>query len=325
MGEADRHQLLGERLRVRDHLRLVGDELGEQGFGERDRLGRDDVHERATLHAGEHRRVDGLRVLLPADDGPAARAAQGLVRRRRHELRVRHGVGVNLRRHQPGDVGHVDHQHRADFFGNRGELGEVQRAGVGARTGDDQLRFVLARLRRELVEVDSVIALRHAVAGDLEILAAEVQLHAVREVPAVGEIQTENGVARLQHCEEHGHVGLGARVRLHVDVVAAEDLLRPAQGQPLRDIDELAAAVIPLAGVAFGVLVREHRPLRGHHGLAGVVFRRDHLETVALPVPLAFDGEVQFGVGLLQNVHTTVAPVGRVRCVLLFYRSGPRN
>ena len=55
-------------------------ELGLQRLLERDRLGRDHVHERAALQPGEHRLVDGRRVLLAAHDRARARTAERLVR-----------------------------------------------------------------------------------------------------------------------------------------------------------------------------------------------------------------------------------------------------
>ena len=57
----------------------------------------------------------------------------------------------------------------------------------------------------------------------------------------------------------------------------------------LGDIDELAAAVVALAGVALGVLVRQARALRGHHRGAGVVLGGDHLQAELLPLALALN------------------------------------
>ncbi len=51
-----------------------------------------------------------------AEDEPAARAAERLVRRGGDEVGVRHRVRVQLRRDEPGDVGHVHHEQRADLL-----------------------------------------------------------------------------------------------------------------------------------------------------------------------------------------------------------------
>jgi hypothetical protein len=53
-------------------------------------------------------------------------------------------------------------------------------------------------------------------------------------------------------------------VGLHVGVLGAEQPLRPVDGQGLRLVDELVAAVVALARVALRVLVGEHRPDRPH-------------------------------------------------------------
>jgi hypothetical protein len=65
----------------------VGLELRRRGFLERDRDAGRGVVMRAALQAGEHRAVDRLLMLGLAHQHAAARAAQGLVRRRRHDVR----------------------------------------------------------------------------------------------------------------------------------------------------------------------------------------------------------------------------------------------
>ena len=44
-------------------------------------------------------------------------------------------------------------------------------------------------------------------------------------------------------------------MRLDVDILGAEQFLRPVARQIFDDIDELAAAVIALAGITLGILV----------------------------------------------------------------------
>ena len=66
--EAVRSERRGERLRVLHDLALIILELGLHRFEEADGLGGDDVHERAALDAGQHPRVDVLRVFRLAQD-----------------------------------------------------------------------------------------------------------------------------------------------------------------------------------------------------------------------------------------------------------------
>ncbi len=83
-----------------------------------------------------------------------------------------------------------------------------------------------------------------------------------------------------------GGVGLRAGVRLHVGVLGAEDLFGAVAGEVLDDIGELAAAVVALAGVAFGVLVGEDGSGGFENGAADEVLRGDHLQALVLAVNL---------------------------------------
>jgi hypothetical protein len=155
---------------------------------------------------------------------------------------------------------------------------------------------VLARLGRQLVVVQPLVVFAHAVRDDVEVLAREVQRMPVREVAAVREVHPENRVARLQHREKHRHVGLGARVRLHVGVFGAEQRFRPVDGERLDDVDVLAAAVVALARIAFGVLVGEDRAGRLENGRADEVLGRDELEPRVLPLDFVADGVCDIGI-----------------------------
>ena len=93
-------------------------------------------------------------------------------------------------------------------------------------------------------------------------LARKIQLVPVRQMPAMRQVEPQNRVARLQQ----RHVGCGIRlragVRLHIRVLRAEKLLRPVARQVLHHIRVLAAAVVALARIAFGILVGEDRSRR---------------------------------------------------------------
>ena len=67
----------------------------------------------------------------------------------------------------------------------------------------------------------------------------------------------------------------------------------------LGDVDELAAAVVALARIAFGVFVGHHRALRLEHGAGDDVLRGDQFDLVALAAELELDraGDFRIGVG----------------------------
>jgi hypothetical protein len=143
---------------VRDDLLLVGLELGLEGLAERDRLREDDVHERPALRAREERAVGLLEdVLVVGHDQPAPRAAQALVRRRRHDMAVGEGAGVLARGDEARDVGDVGHQQGAALVGDGAELREVDHAAVGRVAAEQQLGLVLHAELLDRVVVDLLV------------------------------------------------------------------------------------------------------------------------------------------------------------------------
>src|SRR3954466_1221400 len=75
-------------------------------------------------------------------------------------------------------------------------------------------------------------------------------------------------------------------MRLQVRVLAAEQLLGPRDADLLGPVDDLAAAVVALAGIALGVLVRQRAAERREHRGRGEVLACDQLQTTAQPVEL---------------------------------------
>ena len=106
-------QRLRQRLGILDHVLGVDLEVRAQRLGERHRLGRDHMHQRAALQAREDRRVELLgERLVVAQDQAAARAAQRLVRGRGGDMGVRHRRGMHAAGDEAGEMRHVDHADR---------------------------------------------------------------------------------------------------------------------------------------------------------------------------------------------------------------------
>ena len=300
--EAVRLQMLGQRLGVLHHVARIGAERGPQRLAEGHRLGGDHMHQRAALHAGEHRRVELLGDLLVVrQDHAAARAAQRLVRRGGHHMRVREWRGMRAAGNEPGEMRHVDEQVGADLVADFAEALEVDDARIGRAAGDDELRLVLARKLCDLVHVDALVLAPHAVRHRLEPFARHVDRRAVGEMAAGGEIEPHEGVAGLQEREEHFRVGGGAGMRLHIGELAAEQFGDALDREALGDVDELAAAVIALARQPLGIFVGQHRALRLQHRTRDDVLRRDQLDLVALAAKLKPDRLGDLRVGLAQG------------------------
>ena len=237
------------------------------------------MHQRPALQAGEHRRVDLLRhVLVVGEDQPAARTAQRLVRGRRDYMRMRDRRRMRAARDEPGEMRHVDHQIGADRIRDLAKAPEIPDARIGGAAGEDELRLVGVRDPLDLVIVEQLVLAPHAIGHDLEPFPAHVDRRAVRQVPARREVEAHEGVARLKQRQKHRLVHLAAGVRLHVGEVRAEELFRALDRQRLRDVHELAAAVIAFSRIALGVFVGHHRALRLQHSAGHDVFGGDQLD-----------------------------------------------
>ena len=83
----------------------------------------------------------------------------------------------------------------------------------------------------------------------------------------MGQAEPEDPVAVLQDREVGGEVGLGARMRLDVDVLRArEEGERALLGEPLGDVHELAAAVVALPGSPSAYLFVRTEPCASRTG-----------------------------------------------------------
>jgi hypothetical protein len=191
--------------------------------------------------------------------------------------------------HQTCVVRHVDHEFRAELFGDFGKLLVVDFAGIGARPGDDHLGLVFLGQRCDLIEVDAMVFRIDPVGVELVELATDVQRHPVRQVTPLGKIQSEDDVAGLELGEVDGHVGLRARVRLYVGVFGPEKLFGPVDGDRLDDIDVFTSTVVSFPRIAFRIFVGQNTPDGLHHWKTGVVLASDHLETLFLASGLVFD------------------------------------
>src|SRR5260363_213862 len=72
-------------------------------------------------------------------------------------------------------------------------------------------------------------------------------------------------------------------MRLHVCRLRAIERANALYRKSLNHIDELAAPIIPFAGIAFRVFIRALRTLRRHHCRTGVIFRSNQLNMRFLP------------------------------------------
>ncbi len=302
--EALLDQLFRQNPGVGGHLPSIGPELRLQRLAQAHGLGGDDMLQRTALGAGEHGGVDLLvQVVVIAQDHAASGAPQCLVGGGGHHIGVGDGGGMDAGGHQTRNVGHVHHQIGAHRVGDLPELGKVQGTGIGAGPRQDQLGTALLGDGHHLLVVDGLRVVGHTIGDDVEIFARDVHRAAVAQMAAVGQIHAEHRVAGLQQGEECRQIGIGTGVGLDVGVRTAEQLTGPLPRQLLRHVHGIAAAVIPLSGIALRILVGE----TGAHGqqdsLADDVLGGDQLDVVLLPVEFLLNRCPHLGVRLGEKVH----------------------
>ena len=109
----------------------------------------------------------------------------------------------------------------------------------------------------------------------------------MREVAAVLQRHAEHGVARIEQRKVDRQIRLRAGMWLDVGVIRMEQRLGALDGERFHHVHIRAAAVVPLAGIALGILVRQHAAHRRHHRRRGEVFRGDQLQIALLALQLA--------------------------------------
>ena len=196
---------------------------------------------------------------------------------------------MNARCDESRDVGHVDQEPGTGARRDLRHALEVDRARVGRAASDEQRGSRGAGQRLDRVVVEQARLAVHGVMVGLEPAPGEVCRGAVAQVPARCEVEAQDPISGAQQREEHRLVRLCARVRLHVGVGRAEELLCPLDGEALDDVDVLAAAVEAPPGVAFERLVADLVPERLAHRAARDVLRGDELDVGALAPRLALE------------------------------------
>jgi hypothetical protein len=191
---------------------------------------------------------------------------------------------------QSRDVGDVHHERGASLPGDGSESFKIDGAWVSARTGDDELGFMLTGEALEFVVVDGLRILAHTVGNHLIHAPGKIERVAVREVAAVSEAHAQHRVAGFEHRDVDGLIRLASRVRLDVGVIGAKEFLGALDGERFRDIDELAPAVVALAGQTLRVLVRQHGAHGLQHRFAHKILGSNQFDGSRLPVNFAGDG-----------------------------------
>ncbi len=194
---------------------------------------------------------------------------------------------MHPRHDQAGNVRHIGGKIRADLVGDLREPLEIEMMHVRRRAGPDQLRLMLARQAFHFIHVDITVRadmIRHAVIKN----PRRGNFPAMREMPAVRQIQSHHRIARRAGRKIHREIRGRAGIRLDVRMGDAEKFLRTFLRDRLDLIYIFVPAVIAPARIALGIFIREDRTHRHHHLRRGIILGRDHLEPLLLPHRLLF-------------------------------------
>ena len=103
------------------------------------------------------------------------------------------------------------------------------------------------------------------------------------------EVESHESVAGIEARQEDCGIGLCAGVGLHVGILGSEELADAVDGYLLHFVHHLAAAIVALAGVAFGVFVGQARTHGPHDLFADVVLRGNKFHASVLSLILFLD------------------------------------
>src|SRR5271156_2521153 len=148
--------------------------------------------------------------------------------------------------YQAGEMGHIDQEQGSDLVRNLPHAGKVDDPGVGAASSDNELWLLALSSGFEKVVVDPLRLLIYAIEDHPVELAGETELVPVGQMAAMRQVKPQDGVAGVDDRHVGGGVRLRTRMRLHIDVLGAKELLCPIPRQVFDDISILAAAVVPL-------------------------------------------------------------------------------
>ena len=224
--------------------------------------------------------------------------------------------GNNARSHQPGDVGDVGQQVRADRVGNAAEGLPVGDPGIGREAADDHLGLALLGLLHDGFVVDLLGLRVDRVVDNLIQLPRAVVRVTMREMPPVQQVHAHDGRTGFHQRGVDGVIGWRAGERLYVDInligshtIGGEGLGAATAGQGFDGIRVFCPLVITrvrvaaevrqslgvvedfflghparvLVGIAFGVDVLESRGHGIPNGQRGLTLGRDQDQFADLP------------------------------------------
>jgi hypothetical protein len=99
-------------------------------------------------------------------------------------------------------------------------------------------------------------------------------------------VQTHEGVAWFQYCQQYCCVSLCARVWLNVGILSTEKFANAVDSKLLNLVDYLATTIVTVARITLGILVGKVRSHGFHNLVAYEVLTRNQLNAFQLALML---------------------------------------
>src|SRR6185436_1811458 len=157
-----------ERARVTNDLFLINSEGRVQGLFKTYRLGGDNMHEGPTLNPRKDHRIHLARVILLAENEPAAGPSKRLMSGGRYEIRMRHRARVQSSGDETRDMRDVGHEHRIGFPRDFAHSRKINNTRIGAGAHGYHFRAMLAREAGQLIVINLLVVLADSVMNDIE-------------------------------------------------------------------------------------------------------------------------------------------------------------
>ncbi len=116
------------------------------------------------------------------------------------------------------------------------------------------------------------------------------------EMSAVGEVQAEELITGIQTCHKYGHVGLRTGMGLHIGIFGSKKFLHAVYGHLFGTVHHLAATVIAMTGITFGIFVGKAGAHGLHYLFTHEIFRSNQLYAFMLTQVFLLDDVKDFGV-----------------------------
>ena len=153
---------------------------------------------------------------------------------------------------------HIDHEDSAYLVRHTANTGVIPLATISRSACNNQFGLILTRNALQLVVIHATCVLANTIRQSVEHKAGEVNSRTVTQVAAVTQIQSKERVTSLHTSHEYGHISLCAGVRLYINPFCVIELFQALTSHVFRQIDNLAAAVITFARIAFRIFIGQH-------------------------------------------------------------------